>query len=72
MTQDELKALIDSEWAEKWGLAPARAESPERKISLRFISINVVNDMAVVYLHDGFRVVILYLSRIDGQWFISW
>lgn len=70
VTQDELKAIIDSEWAEKWGLAPARAKSPEGEIPLRFISVDVINDTAVVYLHDGFQVVILYVNKVDGQWYI--
>lgn len=70
VTQDELKVIIDSEWSKKWGLAPAQAESPERNSSLRFVSIDITKNNATAYLDDGFKVVILYLERIDEQWFI--
>ena len=35
---------------------------------LQFISIDVNSETAVVHLHDGFRALILSLTRIDGKW----
>lgn len=67
ITQEEINALIDS----KWGLAPARAESPQRKIQLKFISVEIIEDSATAYLNDGFQVIVLYLVKIDGEWYIS-
>ena len=67
VTQEEINSFIDS----KWSMAPARGESPERKNLLRFISIEIINDTATVYLNDGYQLVILYLVRVDGQWYIA-
>jgi len=67
VTEDEMDSLIDS----KWGSAPARAESPIREISLRFISVSMDGEIATVHLHDGFKVVILYLVRVDEKWYIA-
>lgn len=71
VTQKEIKSIIDSEWAKKWGLAPARGKSPIRENTLRFISVDIDGETATVYLHDGFRVVTLYLIRIDKKWYIA-
>jgi hypothetical protein len=67
VTQDEIKSLIDS----KWQMPPARAKTPIREISLRFISISIENDIATVYLHDGTRTVVMVLILVDKQWYIA-
>jgi len=67
ITQNEIKPFIDS----KWGMAPAQEESPIREISLRFISVNVKDDMAIVYLDDGIRIINLAVVLIDNQWYIA-
>ncbi|MCQ3937482.1 MAG: hypothetical protein DPW18_10605 [Chloroflexi bacterium] len=67
ITQEEINALIDS----KWGMAPARAENPQRKGQLKFISVEIIGDTASAYVNDGFQVIVLYLVNIDGEWYIS-
>ncbi len=70
VSQEEIKELIDSEWSQEWGLAPARAASPERRTVLRFVALDKKDEIVTVYLHDGLKLHILYLTQIDGRWFI--
>ena len=67
IAQDEINSLIDS----KWGMAPARAKSPNREIILQFISVNLDGDLATIYLHTGYQVVIISLVQVDGKWYVA-
>lgn len=67
LTKEEVVSLTD-----KYGRsAPARAESPTRKIPIRFISLEINNDIALVVIDDGPRTVELTLVLVDNRWYIA-
>jgi hypothetical protein len=67
LTQEERKSLVDP-----YGrVAPARVESPIRKISLTFLSVEVDQDIAIVDLDDGPRTIQMTLVLVDKKWYIA-
>lgn len=67
LTAKEQQSLVD-----KYGrVAPARASSPNNKVPIRFISMEITNDIATVDIDDGPWTVELTLVLVDKQWYIA-
>lgn len=67
LTEDEKKSLIDSHGRS----APVRAQGPARKLELKFLSMEINGDIALVVVNDGPTTVELTLVLVDGQWYIA-
>lgn len=67
LTKAELQSLRDS----KGRTAPARAEGPIKLLPLKFISIEVNEDVATVIVNDGPTITQITLVLVDGQWYIA-
>ena len=67
LTAEEKRSLID-----QYGRsAPARATGPKKKIPIRFISMEIVEDIATALIDDGPRTVELTLVLVDKEWYIA-
>jgi hypothetical protein len=67
LTEKEKESLSDP-----WGrTAPARAQSSTRRIPLKFVSIDVKDDIAVVVINDGPYTAELTLVLVKGKWYIA-
>ena len=67
LTEKERKSLID-----RYGrIAPARVESPIRKVQIRFLSVEIDEDTATAVLDDGPRTVQMTLAFVDKKWYIA-
>ncbi len=67
LTANEKKSLIDS----KGRMAPARSESPKKKIDVSFFSVETNKDIAIAIIDDGPRTLQLTLVLVDKQWYIA-
>jgi hypothetical protein len=67
LTAEERKSLIDS----KGRMAPARSQSPKRKIDVTFFSVEINDDIATAIIDDGPRTVQLTLVLVDKKWYIA-
>jgi hypothetical protein len=67
LTAEERKSLIDS----KGRMAPARSESPKRKMDVTFFSVEINDDIATAIIDDGPRTVQLTLVLVDKKWYIA-
>ncbi|NWG07281.1 MAG: hypothetical protein HXY35_11430 [Chloroflexi bacterium] len=67
LTDEEKRSVVD-----KYGrIAPARANSPKKKIPIRFISMEITNDVATTVIDDGPRTVELTLVLVNKKWYIA-
>ena len=67
LTAEEKKSLVDSYGRS----APARAQDSVRDLPLRFLSVNVIDDVATVILDDGPRTIELTLVLLGKRWYIA-
>ena len=67
LTQKEKNSLVDS----RGRSAPARVDQSARTNPLKFLSVNVNGDVAIVIVDDGPMTVQLTLVLVDGHWFIA-
>lgn len=67
LTKEEKQSLTD-----KYGRGtPGRAESPIRSFPVKFISMEINDDIALVVIDDGPRTVELTLVLVDNHWYIA-
>lgn len=67
LTDEEKKSLVDPQGR----TAPARSLGPSKKIHLKFMSLNMENDVATVVLNDGTYTAELTLVLVGGNWYIA-
>jgi hypothetical protein len=67
LTEDELKTLIDDHGR----VAMPRSQSSNTNIALRFISIEIEGEKAIVIYDDGLRTNQAILLKIDDNWYIA-
>ena len=67
LTVDEKKSLVDSHGR----IAPVRAQGSIRKLALKFLSVDVNGDIALVVVNDGPTTVELTMVLVDGKWYIA-
>jgi len=67
LTDKEKKSLIDPNGR----IAPARAKDSIRHQILKFLSVNINNDIATVILDDGPTTIELTLVLVDNQWYVA-
>lgn len=67
LTEEERNSLTDP-----WGRsAPARSQSPNRKIPITYLTLEVIDDIAVVTLYRGIYYSQLTLVLVDKQWYVA-
>lgn len=67
LTKEEKQSLTD-----KYGRGtPGRAESPTRSFPVKFISMEINNDIALVVIDDGPTTVELTVVLVDNHWYIA-
>jgi len=67
LTDEEKKSLIDSNGR----IAPARAKDSIRNQTLKFLAVNINDDIATIILDDGPTTIELTLVLVDNQWYIA-
>jgi|WetSurMetagenome_2_1015567.scaffolds.fasta_scaffold22073_5 hypothetical protein len=67
LTEEEIQSLTD-----KYGRsAPARADRPTRKIPIKFIAMEINEDIATVVIDDGPWTLEMYLVLVDKKWYVT-
>ena len=55
----------------QWISRPEWSKSPFSELILQFLSVQINGDTSTVYLHDGYRAVIVFLVLIDQEWYVA-
>lgn len=67
LTNEEKKSLVDP-----YGrIAPVRVDSPTRNLQIRFMSVEIDEDIANVIFDDGPRTVQMTLVFVNQKWYIA-
>ncbi len=67
ITEEELNTFL----ATKWANVPGHVVDPIRHFKIKFISVNIDNDVATVVTQIDLKITEMYLVRREEQWYVA-